>query len=277
MLPTRPLLAGENGMRLSLAGAQGKLAVMIRDGKYHLSLEGAPSSHILKPESQHYSGLVENEFTCMRLAKAIGLEVAEVQMEITGEVEFLQVTRYDRMALKGGGLERVHQEDFCQALGIVPELKYQQEGGPNLKQCFNLIREVSTVPGLDVLRFFDAVIFNFLIGNNDAHGKNFSFLYTNTGVRLAPLYDLVCTQAYPDLADKMAMKIGGQRNPARLTPKNWEKFCEDAGLSVSASAKRIKQLVARTGEAIHELENSERSSKRVLDVVARNRVLLQSD
>ena len=92
--------------------------------------------------------------------------------------------------------------------------------------------------------------FNYLIGNNDAHGKNFSFLYHDDGARLAPLYDLVCTRAYPDLADEMAMKIGGERKPHRLTMKHWERFFQEAGLAASAASGRMKALLARVRKEI---------------------------
>jgi serine/threonine-protein kinase HipA len=249
-LPRHPLLAGEDGIRLSLAGAQGKLAVAIRDGKFHLTLDGSPSSHILKPKSPHFDGLVENEFFCMRLAGRVGLEVAAVEIGTAGDTRFLQVERFDRKRLPDGRLERIHQEDFCQALGIPPELKYQQEGGPNLKKCFELVRAVSTVPGPDILRLFDAVVFNFLIGNGDAHGKNFSFLYSDGGARLAPLYDLVCTQAYPDLSHDMAMKIGDERNPSKVIERNWRKFFKEAGIGQAAAERRLVEIAQRVREHV---------------------------
>ena len=198
-LPKTPLLAGEDGIRLSLAGAQGKAAVAIRDGSYLLPVGGSPSTHILKPDSERFPGLVENEFFCMRLAAALGLDVAPVEIAAAGSIRFLQVSRYDRRPDGAEGWTRIHQEDFCQALGIAPELKYQNEGGPGFKECFKLIRANSSIPVYDVLKLFDAVVFNFLIGNNDAHGKNFSFLYDGDETRLAPLYDLVSTELYPDL------------------------------------------------------------------------------
>jgi serine/threonine-protein kinase HipA len=249
-LPRHPLLAGEEGIRLSLAGAQGKLAVAIRDGKFCLTLDGSPSSHILKPKSPHFEGLVENEFFCMRLAGHAGLEVAAVEIGTARDIRFLQVERFDRKRLPDGRLERIHQEDFCQALGIPPEMKYQQEGGPNLKKCFELVRAVSTVPGPDILRLFDVVVFNFLIGNNDAHGKNFSFLYDGAGARLAPHYDLVCTQAYPDLSRDMAMKIGDGRKPSKVTAKNWHKFFKEAGIGQAAAETRLVEIAQRVCEQV---------------------------
>lgn len=269
-LPLRPLLAGEQGMRLSLAGAQGKLAVMIRDEVYFLTLDGAPSSHILKPESPHYPGLVQNEFFCMSLAKKIGLEVAEVRIDQAGKMPFLEVARFDRTRTTEGHHERIHQEDFCQAMGIAPELKYQQEGGPNLKQCFALVREISAMPGVDLLRLFDAVVFNQLIGNNDAHGKNFSFLYYDSGARLAPLYDLVCTQAYPDLSDEMAMKIGGERKPSRLRQRNWEKFFGEAGLSFAAASRRRQQIGEKIRKALDKVPQTKGTESEIVHVIREN-------
>jgi len=244
-LPAHPLLAGENGIRLSLAGAQGKLAVMIRDGSYFLPIGGSPSTHILKPANPYFKGLVENEFFCMRLAARAGLEVAPVAIGTAGAIPFLQVERFDRTRLPDGSLERIHQEDFCQALGIPPELKYQQEGGPNLKKCFALVRRISAVSGPDILRLFDAVVFSFLIGNSDAHGKNFSFLYHNGGARLAPLYDLVCTQAYPELSPDLAMKIGDERTPSRIFAKDWRKFFKAAEFGQSTAVQRIQSVASR--------------------------------
>ena len=269
-LPQRPLLAGQERIRLSLAGAQSKLAVVIFEGKFFLPLDGSPSTHILKPQGPHFGELVENEFFCMRLAAMAGLEVADVEIGTAGPERFLQVLRYDRKPLVGRLLERIHQEDFCQALGIPPELKYQQEGGPNLKQCFELVRAVSSVPGPDVLRLFDAVVFNYLIGNNDAHGKNFSFLYGNGAAALAPLYDLVCTQAYPGLAAEVAMKIGDERKPDRIFAKNWGKFFNDAGVSPAVARKRLEGLAKNVGKRVREMDESHPGWKSVSPFVLEN-------
>lgn len=256
-LPRQPLLAGESGIRLSLAGAQGKLALKISNGTYLLPLEGSPSSHILKPQNPNFPGLVENEYFCMKLASASGLQSAAVEVGKAGEIGFLQVERYDRWLTPDGRIERIHQEDFCQALGIPPELKNQQEGGPNLKKCFELVRSVATIPGPDLLRLFDAVVFNFLIGNCDAHGKNFSLLREKSAIRLAPLYDLVSTRAYPELASEMAMKLGGERDPLRLTGKNWTLFFDQVGISHSVARRRLHTTADRVLAEAEALLNAE--------------------
>lgn len=271
LLPRRPLLAGEKGIRLSLAGAQGKLALRISDGRFFLPLEGSPSSHILKPENPHFAGLVENEYFCMKLAAEAGMEVAGARIGEAKGIRFLQVERYDRRLLPDGRLERIHQEDFCQALGVPPELKYQQEGGPNLKKCFELVRAVSTIPGPDLLRLFDAVVFNVLVGNNDAHGKNFSLIREKGAIRLAPLYDLVSTQAYQDLASDMAMKLGGERNPRRLSAKNWGFFFDHAGISHAIAQRRLRATVERILAAAEKLSREEcQGASAVLPVIRKS-------
>lgn len=250
-LPRRPLLAGDGRVRLSLAGAQDKIAICIEDGTKSIPLGLAPSTHIIKPDIPHYPGIVHNESLCMRLAKRIGLDVAQVETQTVEGIDYLLVERYDRtpstdkkMAEGSSHFVRIHQEDFCQAMGIVSEKKYQNEGGPSITDCFNLLRDVSDVPVLDLQRLLDAIIYNFLIGNNDAHGKNFSFLYSHspvTGdftVRLAPLYDLVCTRHYPDLSQQMAMAIVKYKSD-RILPGHFEQMADECGLSKSLVKKRV--------------------------------------
>jgi serine/threonine-protein kinase HipA len=250
-LPRRPLLAGETGIRLSLAGAQDKIAVRVEGDAVSLPLDGAPSTHILKPAVERFAGVVFNEAYCMKLVGVVGLPVAKTEIRRVEDVEYLLVERYDRThRLNSEGvpvLERLHQEDFCQALGIVSENKYQKEGGPSLKQCFALLREVSSAPVLDLARLLDAVIFNYLVGNNDAHGKNFSLLYRGVGTanietRLAPLYDVVSTRYYPELTRELAMKIGGEYSSDRLTKTNFEQLAEDAGLAKPLVRRRVPEL-----------------------------------
>ena len=245
MLPRRPLMAGEDGIRLSLAGAQDKIAVHVHDGEISIPLGGAPSTHILKPAIEHFEGTVFNEAFCMKLAHAIGLQTAKAEVGKAEDVDYLLIERYDRTVLQDAGsadyLERQHQEDFCQALGVIPDNKYQNEGGPSLKQCFDLLRELSSAPVIDLQGLLDAVIFNFLIGNHDAHGKNFSLLYRDE-TRLAPLYDVLSTAYYPDLAKKMAMKIGGEYESEKVQPKNFDQLADEAGLAKPMVKRRVQEV-----------------------------------
>jgi serine/threonine-protein kinase HipA len=249
-LPRRPLMAGEAGVRLSLAGAQDKLAVKLENGRILLPLEGSPSTHILKPAIEQFEDTVFNEALCMRLAERVGLRVAPVAVGRAQGIDYLLVERFDRL-VDGLGIRRLHQEDFCQALGIVPDQKYQREGGPSLKRCFALLREVSSRPVVDLAGLLDQVIFNLLVGNNDAHGKNFSLLYEReASTRLAPLYDAVCTVVYPDLSAEMAMKIGGEFQGERVDGKAFGALAKEAGLGGALVRQRAKELAEAVMEEL---------------------------
>jgi serine/threonine-protein kinase HipA len=241
-LPVRPLLAGEEGLRLSLAGAQSKVPVVLVDGAVALPAPGQPTTHILKPPISRFTATTENEAFVMRLAAAIGLDVAPVEARTVQDRSFLLVQRYDRAIGDDGRVRRIHQEDFCQALGVPPETKYASEGGPTFKDCFALLRRVAARPAVDVLKLLDAVIFNVIAGNADAHGKNFSILYDAEGPRLAPLYDLLATVAYPDLSPKFAMKIGKRATLAELDAKGWAAFAADAGIGLPLIRRRVAEI-----------------------------------
>jgi serine/threonine-protein kinase HipA len=241
-LPVRPLLAGEEGLRLSLAGAQSKVPVVLVDGAVALPAPGQPTTHILKPPISLFAATTENEAFVMRLAAAIGLDVAPVEARTVQDRTFLLVQRYDRTIGDDGFVRRIHQEDFCQALGVPPETKYASEGGPTFKDCFALLRRVAARPAVDVLKLLDAVIFNVIVGNADAHGKNFSILHDAEGPRLAPLYDLLATVAYPDLSPKFAMKIGKRATLAELDAKGWAEFAADAGIGLPLIRRRVAEI-----------------------------------
>ena len=249
-LPLRPMLVGEDGLRLSLAGAQSKLPVLLVDGQIALPAPGQPTSHILKPPIARFPGTTENEFFCMSLANAIGLDVAPVEMRTIKDRSFLLIGRYDRATGPGGEVVRLHQEDFAQALGVPSHRKYASEGGPTFPDCFALLRRAATRPARDILRLLDAAIFNLIIGNADAHAKNFSLLHRDGAITLAPLYDLLATFLYPELSPRMAMKIGGKAVLQELEPRHWDKFSADAGLGAPFVRTRIKQLSELVTDAI---------------------------
>ena len=243
-LPRRPMLAGKDGLRLSLAGAQDKLPVVFVNGHIGLPKQNTPSSHILKPAISAVEGSVYNEGFCMALAMRLKLSVASTSIRRVADRVYLLVERYDRLRQPDGSLQRLHQEDFCQALGVAPEYKYQNEGGPDLTQCFDLIRKATRPSAPQVLRLLDYVIFNALIGNHDAHAKNFSLIYTRSGTVLAPLYDTLSTAVYANLTDKMAMKIGSKYKFTEVQKQHWEQFAQAAGLSPVQVKKRILTLAS---------------------------------
>ena len=275
-LPRRPLLAGENGLRLSLAGAQVKLPVVLEtsstgDLRLALPLGNQPSTHIIKPEPAGFPGLAENEAWCMALGRQIGLEAAEVRAEKIGGVPCLIARRYDRRpSTSADEVNRLHQEDFCQALGYPSSRKYQQEGGPSLKECFQLVREWSTTPVLDLRHMLDAVIFAAVTGNADAHGKNHSFLYARGSRRMAPIYDQVCTLAWPELSTTLSMKIGAASRLEEVSPEHFQQMCEQAKLGWPMVRDRIGELCRRMLAAIHESgELPELKAPILLDIVTR--------
>lgn len=239
-LHTKPLLAGDEHIRLSMAGVQDKIPLCYKDNKYFLPLDNSPSTHIIKPENKHFPGLIENEHFCMQLAKKINLYVANAQINQISEKTFLLVERYDRLT-SDDTILRLHQEDFCQALGIVPEKKYQNEGGPSFKDCFNLLRRFSSLPAIELQKLLEALIFNMLIGNCDAHGKNFSLLYNN-GITFSPLYDLVCTLYYGNLTSKMAMKIGKEYDAKKININHFKTLAAEIGFSVPGVCQEVERL-----------------------------------
>lgn len=254
-LPARPLLAGEEGLRLSLAGAQSKLPVVLVAGRVALPAPGQPTTHILKPPIARFAATTENEGFIMRLAAAVGLDVAPVEPRVVQDRPFLLVQRYDRTPGAGGRVRRVHQEDFCQAIGVPPETKYASEGGPTLEDCFVLLRRLAARPAVDVLRLLDAVIFNVIAGNADAHGKNFSILYDDDGSRLAPLYDLLATIAYPELSGKFAMRVGKATTIEEMDTREWTSFASEAGIGLPLLRRRVAEICAAVGKHAPEVAN----------------------
>ena len=279
-MPLRPMRAGEDGLRLSLAGAQDKLPVVLdADGiQIGLPLNGSPSTHILKPSIAGVDGSVFNEAFCMALAGALKLDVARTKIHAVADGEqqryFLLVERYDRQpevpdAARVTG-QRLHQEDFCQALGVVSEHKYQNEGGPTLAQAFALLRSATRPSAPHTLKLLDAVVFNALIGNHDAHGKNFSLLYTPACAVLTPLYDALCTAVYPTLTDKMAMKIGSKYKFSEVHARHWAQFATEAALSPAQVKKRILDIAKRLPDLAGDTQarmQAEGNSHPVLDQI----------
>jgi serine/threonine-protein kinase HipA len=262
-LPLRPMMAGHEGLRLSLAGAQDKLPVSVRRSSEKSELivglanRTHPSSHILKPRIFGLGDTVTNECFCMSLAYSLDIQVAHTLILEVKNQTVLLVARYDRLETIGNISARLHQEDFCQALGISSDNKYQNEGGPSLRECFSLVRQATNNSATSILSLLDYVIFNTLVGNHDAHGKNFSLLYQNGKARLAPMYDCLSTAIYPLLEKKMAMSVGGKYKFSELHAKHWEQFAADAGLSVSLTMQSLKALAKALPKQARALQNND--------------------
>jgi serine/threonine-protein kinase HipA len=243
-LPSKPFLAGEDGVSMSLAGVQNKLGVAI-DAKRRICipLDGAPSTHILKPDSEKLYGGVQNEALCLILAKRCGLNAPDVTTGKAGGRTYLLVTRYDRLQ-QGQLWRRQHQEDYCQALGKPPAAKYEanQTGikGPALIDMFALTR--NAMSARDVLSLLDYVIFNVLACNTDAHAKNYSLMISGRGFSLAPIYDVMCAAAWPNVTRNLAQKIADKNRGDHLKGRHWERFAEACGLNKTLTLNRVAQL-----------------------------------
>jgi serine/threonine-protein kinase HipA len=258
-LPSRPMHADEEGeYRLSLAGAQNKLPVVLgTDRRIGLTKGRTPSTHILKTPIASHDGTIANEALCPAIGRILGIQTVHTSPRRVAGREFLLVERYDREHAQDG-VRRLHQEDFCQALGIPARRKYQNEGGPGLADGFALLREAVAVPAREALKLLDAVVLSFLIGNNDAHGKNYSLLYLPDSPKatLAPAYDLLSTVVYPGLSRKMAMSIGGEYRPDYVQPRHLNQLLEQAGLGPAAARRRIRALADAAPSAAHQARAS---------------------
>ena len=246
-LKSAPLGVGGR-VRISLAGVQEKLVLTrMPDGSWGRPVDGTPSTHILKPEVAAFPGTVENEAFCMRVAKHLGLDVASVETTKIGGRKLIVVERYDRAVDADGTVRRIHQEDFCQATGVAPETKYEEDGGPSLLRIAGILRDVAAPDSLE--RLLEAVTVNALIGNGDAHAKNFSLLHTEDGaLTLTPLYDLMCTLHYGD--DRLAMYIDNIHRSNRLTVARIVNEAVRWGMSRDRATELVVDLLEKAPSAL---------------------------
>ncbi|MCA1544342.1 type II toxin-antitoxin system HipA family toxin [Bradyrhizobium sp. NBAIM32] len=254
--------------QFSLAGAQPKTALVLKDNKWGIPSGRIPTTHILKPPTGHFDGHAENEHICLQLARELGLPAAETKVMRFEQEIAIVVERYDRQ-VSGNDIIRVHQEDICQAMGIPPTKKYQNEGGPTPADVVELLRTYSTDREADLETFVSALVFNWLIGGSDAHAKNYSLLLASGAlVRLAPLYDIASILPYDHVDQrkiKLAMKVGGEYKLDQIGLRQWQKFARETRVdadvliaTLNSMAGQIPDLVAdiRTRAQKEGLENA---------------------
>ncbi len=238
------LTSRDDRPRLSLAGAQDKCPILFDGTDSFLPLDSAPSSHILKFEIAGYRNIPAYEYFLIKLAQSIGLPVVDIHLKKQDRHYYLLIKRYDRIPDPKGGLIRLHQEDFCQALGMSYDKKYQQEGGSSFQACYQLTREVSADPITDLEHLLRWQIFNVLAGNSDGHAKNISLLYgKGDQPRLAPFYDLVCTRAIERLDVNLAFSVGGIYNPNNIMLTHWQQFAADCGIRFPYLIGLIREMI----------------------------------
>jgi serine/threonine-protein kinase HipA len=251
--------------QFSLAGAQPKTALLYQGGRWGVPSGRTPTTHILKPPSPDFDGHAENEHLCLSLARALGLPAVTSEVRTFDGETAIAIERYDRaytadlaataaadtaaqlsQLARTQPILRLHQEDMCQALALLPTAKYQNEGGPTPERIVSLLRTHSSRPLEDVNTFLDALAFNWLIAGTDAHAKNYSLLHGRGGrVRLAPLYDIASALAYKELDPqrlKLAMKVGDKYRIREIGAREWQKLASELRLSPNATICRIEAL-----------------------------------
>jgi serine/threonine-protein kinase HipA len=243
--------------QFSLAGAQPKTALLLQNKRWGIPSGRNPTTHILKPPTGHFDGHSENEHFCLMLARNLGLPAAQSRvMRFEKEIAIV-IERYDRQQ-KGNKIVRIHQEDTCQALGIMPTRKYQNEGGPSAADVVELLRTSSTDRETDVNTFVDALGFNWLIAGTDAHAKNYSLLLGGPLVRLAPLYDVASTLPYDEFDKqklKLAMKVGGEYKLSLIGLRQWKKFARETRFNAD-------ELIARLGSMAKQLPDEANDARK---------------
>ncbi len=240
-LPNKPFLVGDEGVSMSLAGVQTKLAVAIDDaGCVCIPMNGSPSTHILKPDAPRLYGGVQNEAFCLTLARRMRIPTPEITTGQAGKRTYLLVKRYDRTNV-GGRWRRLHQEDYCQALGKPPSAKYESNRtgsrGPTFKDMFEVTRR--HMPLTDIVRLLDMAVVNVLACNTDAHAKNYSIMI-RAGTSLAPMYDVMCGEVWENVTKNLAQKIARQSRGDHLKGRHWQQFARECGLNP-------KQVIDRVG------------------------------
>jgi serine/threonine-protein kinase HipA len=237
--------------QFSLAGFQSKTALLFKDGRWGVPSGAVPTTHILKPAQPQFEDSHLNEHLCLAAARRAGLTAVKTRIEQFAGETAIVVERYDRVT-ESDEPSRVHQEDLCQALGLLPWQKYQSEGGPGPRHIAEFLRNVMAPRAADdaVRRFADALIWNWLIGGTDAHAKNYSLLLAGAQARLAPLYDVASGLPYASHERhlRMAMKIGGNYE-IELWQSNWPKAARDLSLDVDQLLHRVRQLASSAPDA----------------------------
>ncbi|MDX8128076.1 HipA domain-containing protein [Methylomonas sp. OY6] len=269
-------------VRLSIAGHQDKIAVLEQGNAWYLvDGEGLASTHILKPDPlrRRLQHMTSNELVCMHLAQSVGIPAAESRL--TGVPEpVLLIRRFDRV-VTDEGVQRLHCIDGCQALGLGVSMKYERPYGDNrdvqhirdgasLPRLFALVDRASAKPAADRLALLRWTIFQVLIGNTDAHGKNVSFFVDAGGLRLTPAYDLVCCLLYADarIADTLAMAIGDNFDPVGLTAYDWAVMADTCRLNPKLVSRELKQLAERIPLVWPDLQRRLRENGADADILA---------
>ncbi|MFR0639422.1 HipA domain-containing protein [Arthrobacter sp. LS16] len=262
-LPTAPLGTSiDRRVRVSLGGVQGKLLVVKDGDRIGVPIDGRPSTHILKPArlkedgSELWPGIAQLETFALKLLNhtqliANGVEAAEAEvLDIQGRKAIL-VRRYDReVAPDTGVVRRIHQEDFCQVLGITAKYQQVAHGSPNLVQVAEALKTHASKPLPEIIKLLKMLACNMAIGNCDMHARNISLLLQRNGVSLAPAYDVVPTAVWPDLDRELSLRIGGEAFLDDLTADHLLAEAMSWGLRSAAASRQVRIVLDALASAI---------------------------
>lgn len=241
----------DDGGQFSLGGAQPKTALRFDGQRWGIPTGCLATTHILKPGIAELDGHAENEHLCLELARALELPAATSRVVRFEDQVAIVVERYDRV-WRDASVLRVHQEDICQALAVVPTRKYESDQGPGARAIVELLREFSSAPAEDIDTFVAALGFAWLTGGTDAHAKNYAVLIGDRArVRLAPLYDVASVLPYSVNRErklKLAMKIGGTYRLHEIGALQWKKLAKELALDFDAMRDRLLAMTAAIGD-----------------------------
>jgi serine/threonine-protein kinase HipA len=270
-MPVQSVLrTGEDLPPFSLAGAQAKFPCIIRDHSILMPRSGEPTTHIVKlpiRAGSKWLDSVPNEFICMRLAAAVGLQVPNV-MIIGAKIPLFAIERFDRKLSKAGP-KRLHTQDFCQALGLPSSRKYEEHGGPSFADCFHLLAEESSNIARDQLALLDWLAFNLAIGNNDGHAKNLSLILRDSRIGLAPFYDIVCTAIYKQYSTQFAFKIGESRNWQKIRSSSIDTLARQMQVTPTLISSRWLEIFDKLENAIADLKAPQHFEKSISKTLAK--------
>jgi serine/threonine-protein kinase HipA len=258
--------------QFSLAGAQPKTALLLDKGRWGVPSGRVPTTHILKPPTGEFDGHAENQHFCLELARTIGLPVVDSRiMRFQDEIAIV-VERSDRVRTDAGW-RRVHQEDICQAFAIPPTRKYQNEGGPGIRDIVGLLNTYSTSAKEDVGTFLDSLAYNWLIAGTDAHAKNYSVLIgAEARIRLAPLYDVASVLPYTDIdieKVKLSMKLGGEYRLRNIGLHQWRKLAGELHIDPEEMIARVDSIAVQLADNISDIKSRMSDEGVVPPIVAR--------
>lgn len=281
--------------RQVMSGAQRKLVLRQHQSAWHLPLNGAAGTHVIKRSSGRYDGLVANELACLRLFSSLNLSVPPAEPlggapdwpDGAKEPRLICLKRFDRVGaqessmIESGMLPRIlrlHQEDLCQITGRRPAAKYQARGGPTLRDLAMAIRRYTVAPETELQNALTASVANVCLGNGDAHGKNFALLVTPEGYHtLAPFYDIVSTDVYPSLTPTFAMKFGHAERSTELSASDLNRLAKDFGVGLSLVRTTVDAVTTSLRAALDDvLDGVERDIGAESPVLLRLRALVHA-